>query len=515
MHLTKLTKISIGALALFVLAALKVWGNAPFFVPDQAENGEGEVQLAPQKMLDAPAVLTASASQPGTFGGNPYKVGPIITPTTTVSEAETSVAINPTNAANLVAIITDYSLRPGGIATNGVSKYAVSSDFGSTWTSSFVPYSGGYGQTSDAVKWLVNRDPGVAIDSRGYVYFAGLYLKLAPGSSAANITYNREHTPGGVYVCAGQLPNISMTNANCNPVFTYINPTGNTNDVDRDWVAADGNARSPFSGNVYVTWTHYTGCAGSTCSNKFIAFSRSTDHGVTWSPLMQINLTSQVTVDWSMVNVGNDGTVYVVYQLYFSTNNLRQHWLSTSSDGGVTFTTPVPMTPEFRDVVFNTHYRKNAAPNVVISSVRGAEYVYDVFAETTGSGTSIAMARSLQPRGAGGFTSLVTMNDSKAGQREYPAAAVDANGTLHVVWLDTRNSPTVSMYDVYATYTKDLGNTFAPNARVTSNLLDGKSNFLGDYFGMAVEPNTGIAHPTWTNGGFGPGQLQTTTLTPQ
>ncbi len=446
---------------LFLVAALNLWGRYPFYVPDQAENGEEEIQLAPQRMLSETPTSKIAAPKSGVFGGNPYLVGPIITPTTTVSEAETSIAINPSNSANMVAIITDYSLRPGGISTNGVSKYAVSNDFGATWTDNFVPFSAGYGYTSDGVKWLVNRDPGVAIDSQGYVYFSGLYLKLAPGQSHSNITYKREHTPGGVYVCAGQLPNITMTNANCNPVFAYTLSTGNTNDVDRDWLSVDGNATSPFAGNVYTTWTHYTGCAGSICANKFIAFSRSTDHGVTWSPLMQINTTSQTTVDWSMVNVGSDGTVYVVYQLYFQNNNLRQHWLSTSSDGGATFSAPVAMTPQFRDVVFNTKYRKNAAPNVVISSVPGAEYVYDVFAETTGSGTSIAMARSNQPKGLGGFTSPVTMNDSLAGQREYPAAAVDANGTLHVGWLDTRNSSVVSMYDVYATYTKDLGVTFA------------------------------------------------------
>ena len=515
MQRSKAVKIAIGLFSLFLLAAMNLWGRYPFYVPDQAENGEEEIQLAPQRMPSAAPNSKAAVSQRGVFGGNPYLVGPIITPTTTVSEAETSIAINPSNSANMVAIITDYSLRPGGISTNGVSKYAVSNDFGATWTDNFVPFSAGYGYTSDGVKWLVNRDPGVAIDSQGYVYFSGLYLKLAPGQSHSNITYKREHTPGGVYVCAGQLPNITMTNANCNPVFAYTLSTGNTNDVDRDWLSVDGNATSPFAGNVYTTWTHYTGCAGSICANKFIAFSRSTDHGVTWSPLMQINTTSQTTVDWSMVNVGSDGTVYVVYQLYFQNNNLRQHWLSTSSDGGVTFSAPVAMTPQFRDVVFNTKYRKNAAPNVLISSVPGAEYVYDVFAETTGSGTSIAMARSNQPKGQGGFTPLVTMNDSLAGQREYPAAAVDANGTLHVGWLDTRNSSVVSMYDVYATYSKDLGVTFAPNARITPSLLNGNSTFLGDYFGMTVEPTTGIAHPTWTNGGYGPGQLQTTTLTPQ
>jgi hypothetical protein len=106
------------------------------------------------------------------------------------------------------------------------------------------------------------------------------------------------------------------------------------------------------------------------------------------------------------------------------------------------------------------------------------------------------------------------MNDSTAGQREYPAAAVDANGTLNVVWMDTRNSPTVSQYDVYATYSKDLGATFAPNARVTPALINGNTDFLGDYFGMTVEPTTGIAHAVWSNGGIAGGHMQTTTLTP-
>jgi hypothetical protein len=125
------------------------------------------------------------------------------------------------------------------------------------------------------------------------------------------------------------------------------------------------------------------------------------------------------------------------------------------------------------------------------------------------------MVRSNLAKGAGGFTSPVIINDSTAGQREYAAAAVDGNGTLHTMWLDTRNSPQDdSQYDVYATYSQDGGATFAPNARVTPALINGNTNFIGDFFGITVEPGTGIAHPVWSNGGLINGQLQTTTLTP-
>lgn len=196
--------------------------------------------------------------------------------------------------------------------------------------------------------------------------------------------------------------------------------------------------------------------------------------------------------------------------------NERQHFLAVSTDGGVTFSTPVAMTPIFTNVTFNCPYRKNSAPNVVVSPVAGKEYVYDVWAEQTGSTSAIAVAKSRQTKGNGGFTTPVTINDSSAGQREYAAAAVDGNGTLHTLWLDTRNSPSdTSQYDVYATFSKSLGATWAPNARVTPATLNGNTSFIGDFFGLTVEPTTGIAHASWSNGGLINGQLITTTLTPQ
>jgi hypothetical protein len=278
---------------------------------------------------------------------------------------------------------------------------------------------------------------------------------------------------------------------------------------DKPCIVTD-NSTSPNAGNVYVAWLHFVGCQGATCQTKYIVFSRSTDHGVTWSLPHQISQLNQ-DVEWPQATVGNDGTIYVSFQT-ITNGNLAQHWLATSTDGGQTFTTPQTITPIYQDLVFNSTYRKNSGPNVVISTVPGAEYVYDVYALQKGTGSQIVYVRSNLPRGQGGFSQPVAMNDSQSGQRLFPAAAVDANGTLHVSWFDTRNSPIVSMYDIYATYSKDQGATFAPNARVTPALIRAGS-FIGDYAGIVAEPTNGVAHPMWTNGGLNNGKLQTTTLT--
>jgi hypothetical protein len=101
-----------------------------------------------------------------------------------------------------------------------------------------------------------------------------------------------------------------------------------------------------------------------------------------------------------------------------------------------------------------------------------------------------------------------------------PGVAADSNGVVHLSWFDTRNSgSSTDKLDIFATFTKNNGTTFAPNAKVTaSQIAAGGAGFIGDYSGIAADPNgsTGMAHPAWTSGGVGGstnGRLQTATLT--
>jgi hypothetical protein len=250
-----------------------------------------------------------------------------------------------------------------------------------------------------------------------------------------------------------------------------------------------------------------------------IDFAVSSNQGVTWSKAKQVSLgTQNGAVQGSQVAVGPDGTVYVVYEVFYA-GNQRAQFLTKSTDGGSTFTTPVAITPKFHELNIGSLYRTNSFASIAVGS-----NVNVVYSDQPGTTAQVEFIHST----TSGFTAPVVINDVSTGDHFFPSVAVDGNSVVHTSWFDTRNSPSnPEFYDVYATYTKD-GSTFATNARVTPTIIDSGTGFLtgpfiGDYAGIAAAFNTvsgkSEAHPVWTSGGLGDfpltpmGQLQTSTLT--
>jgi hypothetical protein len=434
----------------------------------------------------APAVSFAAP----TFGGNSYRVGPTVTPTTTLPEGEEEIAVFPSSSGHLVAAISDFS-QSGGFNT---TKYVISADNGSSWSERFVPsdqFGFGFLQTGDGLFWLANSDPTVAIDRAGYVYIGDLYLDAFDNG---NGLYVNIISPGSNVVTVG----------NTRPIKT--NPSGSTIQFeDKPWITVDA-SNTLTAGNVYASWSHFTDINAGT---DFIALSRSTNHGRNWSALQRISLPSQDgAVQGSAVAVGPNGSVYVVYEVFY-TGNLRQHFLAKSSNGGNTFSVPVAITPVFKDLTFDSTYRKNSFVALGVNPATG--YIYATYCDQPGTNAQLEFIKSTAP-GATSFTAPAVINNDASGQRLMPAIAVDTAGTIHVSWFDTRNSPTTAaVYDIYATFSVDNGATFAPNARVTAFSVDaGSASFIGDYAGIAAAG--GNAHPVWTSGGFNNGRLQTAAL---
>jgi hypothetical protein len=426
------------------------------------------------------------------FSGSTYGVGPTITPTTTRPEAEEEIAVDPLNSANLVTAVSDFSSALGFNTT----KFAYSTDDGATWTDSFIPldpFFGLFPATSDGFLWFANSDPVVAISRTGNVYLADLYLDAIDNGNGFYV--NVGTVSGGVG---------SFSVANTFPVMT--NPDATTPFLeDKPWITVDNSTNPATTGTVYAAWSHFFDNG----ANDFIAVSRSFNQGMTWTAPIQVSLPSQNgAVQGSQIAVGPNGEVYVAYEVFFTGNN-RQQFLAKSTDGGQTFSTPVAITTVFGDLTFTSSYRKNSLPAMVVAPTTGDVVVLYAAQEAEGARIQFIISTN----GGVSFSNPVTIGDASVGQQFMPAVAIDSSGVIHASWFDTRNSPaSASQYDIYATYSRDSGASFGPNARVTSSLINADAaTFIGDYSGNAAAP--GVAHPVWTSGGFNNGQLQTSRLT--
>jgi hypothetical protein len=446
----------------------------------------------------AMSVPSAAQASPFTkFGGQPWNAGPTVTPVNSTSqpEAEEHIAVDPLNSRALVAAISDFSQR-GGFNT---TVYTVSTDNGQSWAEHFMPEaSNGLLATSDGGRWLANSDPVVAIDKAGRVYIANLYLAVDAKGNVPN---------DGLYVSNASLSNGGTTSiGDTRPVKTSLEPVNFIE--DKPWLTVDNGNNARTVGNVYVTWTHFTP------TSDAIFFSRSTDHGSTFSKAIQVSPASQNGgVQGSQVAAGPNGEIYVSWEVFFN-NGQVQVWIARSINGGATFSPAYPATAPFNPLNFKATYRFNSFPAMAVNPVTGSVCI--LYAQQSGASSSILFTRSTASGTT--FTPPVAINDSTTGQRLFPAISVDPDtGTTAASWFDTRKSPTnADRYDVYATRSTDNGGTWAPNTRVTKETINANTAvFIGDYSGIAAAD--GNAHPVWTDGGFGPGatpsgQLQTADL---
>ncbi|MFL6128713.1 MAG: sialidase family protein [Mycobacteriales bacterium] len=136
----------------------------------------------------------------------------------------------------------------GGAANIG---FATSTDSGVTWTSGFLPgITTVAGGTFAAVS-----DPSVAYDARHNVWLISSLPISASGSTGGVVT--SRSTDGG--------------RSWGNPVTTT------TGQVDKNWIACDNTASSPFYGNCYTEYDI-------TSSGNAIRLRASTDGGLSWGP---------------------------------------------------------------------------------------------------------------------------------------------------------------------------------------------------------------------------------------
>lgn len=324
----------------------------------EEEAAEPEANFIP----NAPITPTFVLSSP--LDGN-VVLSPAVTVNQDAAAApqnETAIAVDPNNPNRVVAGANDYVTRTwpctiGGIPCSalgdGYSGTYFSNDAGRTW--------GNMATDPDHLGTLIpgvtrlaggqydaGGDPAVAFDSQGNAYYAGL-------------GFNRTSPPNTVAVNKGTFDGSGELTWNL-PAF--INQTTSPSTLnDKEWIAADWHASSPFRDRVYVSWTRFlfNPQKGSFVQSP-IFFAYSTDGGLSFSEPQKIS-GNAIYDQGSRPLVAYDGTVYVIFEGSTRLATLDSIYIVRSSDGGVTWSKPVAVA-QLQGIipVADTAFRVNSFP---------------------------------------------------------------------------------------------------------------------------------------------------------
>jgi hypothetical protein len=361
------------------------------------------------------------------------------------AQNEPTVAVDPHNPQVVVAGSNDYCAQ----IVNGEvwPGYYRSTDGGASWRDSLVP---GYPH-DDSAAGLASPvhgtcgaagDPSQAFDSQGRLFYAficfnrakpingGVYVSRYTDDGAAydRTVLVKSGTPSGQFGVGLFQDKINLT-------------------VDQ--------TSGPTSGNVYVAWSQYTAFA----PNNGVLFSRSTDHGLTFSRPVRVTPVAHGTASFTDLAVGPDGAVYLTYLTYPSSSNPSADvWLLKSTNGGVSFGAPAHVA----SIVLSdsTQYSGNGATDCgdgpfacpsgftfsrffsAPAVAADASGVHMVWGAELPSGQSKIFARN-SPNGTTWPTPAATLDTVAVGHQWTPDIA-SGNGVLTVVFYDSRADPAYS-----------------------------------------------------------------------
>jgi hypothetical protein len=412
----------------------------PFTPPEQEEEAE-----------DDPAILNGgSTPSPNPDPPDTNRTGANLN--VGLSGNEPTIAINPLNASNIAVAQYNNGLQSLKLSTDGGATFAIQRNAVLPSTGSQTFFAG---------------DDSLAFDAQGRLFWTFL---TGPG------------TGGGVNVVSQQV----------NPTTGALVGSANyvaQGDLDKEWLAADKTASSPFANNLYAVWTDFSQ------TNAPIRFARSTNQGATWTILSGNLSGSNEGFTWPPeVTTAPNGDVWVAWHTNTGGGGgtLGEVRMRRSTDGGLTFGSEIiPFPAGTADVTTNSTYAPRIAgvaswlqgseqPHILVDPVRsGNLYVVEVddpdnTYTQTGDPADIVLARSTNN---GTTWTRSTISHAPVGTTQFiPSAAIDAAGNITVTWYDDRggqkNAAGDYLLDVYATTSSDGGLSFANEMKINDLSFD-------------------------------------------
>jgi hypothetical protein len=218
---------------------------------------------------------------------------------------------------------------------------------------------------------------------------------------------------------------------------------------DKDAITADANPTSPFHDNVYAAWTKFAKPGGKGFGGDQIFFSRSTDGGASFSNPLPIspgfNNNHVGGRQGAAVKVGPDGTVYVVW--LDSVHKQAVERLSISHDGGKTFPmqniTVATVSDDFVNPAPGSSFRQDAR-TFPSFSIAPDGTLYVAWSNRTGdptNGHAVVLVTKSTNDGLTWSTPVVA-GDVSGRSAFFASVAADPSGKVDVAFLALDDKPT-------------------------------------------------------------------------
>jgi len=274
---------------------------------------------------------------------------------------------------------------------------------------------------------------------------------------------------------------------------------------DKEFIHVDHSPASPFYDNVYLTWHQ----------GNVMFFARSTDRALTWST--PISFSGNPTGIGSDITTDSAGNIYYFYPTLNRPGGQAILMLK-STDGGITWAPPVvvsTLSGRF-DFAIPSMESRRAFIYVAADVDRNTNRIWATWTDNTpasagpggAASQNVAWVRVATSVDGGATWQMAATPHAdplppsvNAIDRYHPWLAVDAAGTAHLGFYDTRHTPNRTGVDFYYVASSDGGQTWVEETRVSAsssvNITNGQE--WGDYNGLAVNNVLNNVVMTWTD----------------